>query len=136
MKKLVLSALAVLVTAFALVAVPAAASAAPLKVAVAASDGSTKVKVAKKLKILVVCSNDCIAKVKIKLITPVVSDSVKGGKALKAQELWGTGMILSGVGKNILKKNFRNSRLVVTVNARDRATGKHTIKHKTLTFKK
>ena len=107
-------------------------AAVPMNVKVAPYAG-TKVKVAKKLKVIVSCSKDCAAKVKITLITPVGNTSVKGGRGLEAGKGWITGMVLTNYGVSVLKNHYRYSRLKVQVTARNLKNG--TIRKKTKSFR-
>lgn len=109
-----------------------AEAAAPLKIKIAPYAG-TKVKVAKKLKVIVSCSKDCAAKVKVTLLTPAGNTSVKGGRNLKANSGWITGMVLTGYGLSILKNHYPYSRLRISVSARNLSNG--TIRNKTKTFR-
>ncbi len=109
-----------------------ASAAKPMTVKIAPYAG-TKVRVAKNLKVIVSCSKDCAAKVKIKLLTPVGNSAVKGGRNLKANRAWTTGMVLTSYGVKILKNHWRYSRLRVSVTARNLKHG--TIRKKTKTFR-
>ncbi|HMT05810.1 MAG: hypothetical protein KDB48_07875 [Solirubrobacterales bacterium] len=109
----------------------ATVSAAPLKIKVAPFAG-TRVQVAKKLKVIVSCSKDCDAKVKVTLITPVGTSSVKGGRSLSAGSGWITGMILTNYGVTLLKNHFRFSRLKVEVTATNVSNG--TVRKQTKSF--
>lgn len=109
-----------------------ASAAAPMNVKVAPYAG-TKVKVAKKLKVIVSCSKDCAAKVKVTLYTPVGNSTVKGGQNLKANRGWITGMVLTGYGVNVLRNHYRYSRLKVAVTARNLKNG--TIRKRTKFFR-
>jgi len=124
---------ALLVSVVGIAAIGSTAGAAvPLNIKIAPYAG-TKVKVAKKLKVLASCSKDCKAKVKVTLITPAGNTSVKGGRNLTANRSWITGMVLTGYGLNILKNHYRYSSLRVAVTATNIANG--TVRHKTKTFR-
>ena len=88
---------------------------------------------AQKLKVIVSCSKDCAAKVRVTLITPVGNTSVKGGRNLEAGQGWITGMVLTKYGVRVLKNHYRNSRLKVAVTARNLKNG--TIRKKTKSFR-
>lgn len=142
MKKAVLPIAVVLITSlgFSSSAGAAATSAdsnriGPLRVKVAPLAGK-KVKVAKKLKLVMSCSKDCIVKVKFKLITPGLTDSVKGGKALKANAPFITGMVLNSFGVRLLKNNYRQSRFKAIIQAQDVSNGRVVRKTKTFKFKR
>ena len=107
-------------------------AAVPMNIKVAPYAG-TKVRVAKKLKVLVSCSKDCAAKVRITLITPVGNSTVKGGRNLEAGSSWLTGMILTNYGVRLLKNHYRHSRLKVAVQARNLKNG--TVRKKTKFFR-
>ena len=107
-------------------------SAAPMKIKVAPFAG-TKVKVARKLKVIVSCSKDCNARVKVTLITPVGVSSVKGGRSLSAGGGWITGMVLTNYGVTLLKNHFRYSRLKVEVTATNVSNG--TVRKQTKSFR-
>ncbi len=130
---------AALSTAFFLIAVlgalPAAANAEPadpaasgragqLAVKVTSTDSKPKIKVARNLKVLVSCSKDCRASARLKLITPINRLNVGGSRTLGAGDVWTTGIRLTGFGLRYLKENYRKSRLVVVIKAKDLATGK------------
>lgn len=78
---------------------------------------------AKRLKVLVSCSRDCAAKVRVTLVTLGGNSTVNGGRGLEANTTWTTGMILTGYGVRVLRNHFRRSRLRVAVTARDIETG-------------
>lgn len=109
-----------------------ATAATPMNVKIAPYAG-TKVKVAKKLKVIVSCSKDCAAKVKVTMITPAGNSTVKGGRNLEANRGWITGMILTGYGVSVLKNHYRFSRLKVVVTARNLKNG--TTRKKTKFFR-
>ena len=109
-----------------------AGAATPMKIKIAPFAG-TKVKVAKKLKVVTSCSKDCAAKVRVTLITPVGNTSVKGGRGLKAGRTWITGMVLTNYGVKVLKNHYRYSRLRVKITARNVKNG--TVRTKTKTFR-
>ena len=108
---------------------PAAADPAP-------RDGARRVKVARILRFRVVCTRDCRVKARFKLITPVGSDTVKGGRSLKAFTKWQTGMILTRTGRNLLKRNYLNSRIVARFIATDVLTGKRIVRNRSYGFRK
>lgn len=108
-----------------------ASAAKPMKVKIAPFAGK-KVRVAKNLKVIVSCSKDCVVKVRVKLITPAGNSTVKGGKRLKTNQSWTTGMTLTNYGRRILKNHYRRSRLRVSVRARNTKNG--TVRKKTRTF--
>ena len=138
MRKLLLPLAVVLVASVGFTGPAAAADSAvraPLNVKVAPFAGK-KVKVGKKLKMIVSCSKNCIVKVKFKLITPGLSDSVKGGKALPANTPWITGMLLSNFGRNLLRNSYRQSRFKVILSAKDTSNGKMVRKTRTFKFTK
>lgn len=95
-----------------------ASAAAPMKVKVAPYAG-TKVRVAKRLKVVASCTSDCAARVRITLYTPVGKSTVSGSRNLEANIGWITGMILTPYGVNILRNHYRYSRLKVVVTARN-----------------
>lgn len=140
MRKLIVSTAIILFTGMAISTSISTAgivdSTAPLKVKVVPLDGGHKIKVAKTLKLAVSCSKDCRAKVKIKLITPIRSDTVKGGHSLTSENTWLTGMALTNFGRQTLKRNVRRSRLKVRVSALDIATSKRTVKTRTFKFRR
>ena len=103
-----------------------------MKIKVAPFAG-TKVKVARKLKVIVSCSKDCNARVKVTLITPVGVSSVKGGRSLSAGRGWITGMVLTNYGVTLLKNHFRYSRLKVEVTATNVSNG--TVRKQTKSFR-
>ena len=109
-----------------------ATAATPMNVKIAPYAG-TKVKVAKKLKVIVSCSKDCAAKVKVTMITPAGNSTVKGGRNLAAGQGWLTGMVLTNYGLSVLKNHYRFSRLKVAVTARNLKNG--TIRKKTSFFR-
>lgn len=109
-----------------------ASAAVPMNIKIAPYAGK-KVKVAKKLKVIVSCSKDCAAKVKVTLITPAGNSVVKGGRNLEAGRGWVTGMVLTSYGVNVLKNHYRSSRLKIEVNARNLKNG--TIRKKTKSFR-
>jgi hypothetical protein len=111
---------------------PATTSAVPMKVKITPFAGK-RVKVAKRLKVLVTCSKDCAAKVKVKLITPAGNSTVTGGRDLTAEGTWITGMVLSNFGVKLLRNHWRNSRLKVSVTAQNVANG--TIRKNSKTFR-
>ena len=137
MKRLIASTVVLFAAGMAFVVAPSAAglvdAPAPLRVKVAPLAGP-KVKVAKKLKVVVSCSKQCRLKMKFTLVTPGLSDSVKGGTSLAPQSPFITGMVLSGFGKNLLKNSYRQSRLKVNINALDVATGKRSSKTRSFKF--
>lgn len=94
----------------------------PLRVKVAPFSG-TRVDVAKSLKVIVSCSQDCQAKARITLITPAGNSSVAGGRTITAQSSWVTGMILTRYGLSVLRNHYPRSRLKVAVTARDPRNG-------------
>lgn len=110
----------------------ATVSAVPMKVKVTPFAGK-KVRVAKKLKVVVSCTKDCTAKVRITLVTPAGNSTVKGGRNLEAGRGWITGMVLTSYGTRMLKNHYRRSRLKVAVTARNRKHG--TIRKKTRSFR-
>ncbi|MCB0827627.1 MAG: hypothetical protein KDB62_02300 [Solirubrobacterales bacterium] len=134
----------VLLTIVALgVALPASATAggqidAPpkLRLKLTTPDGKKKVKVAKKLKVISSCTNDCRLTAKIKLITP--ASNVKGtlSNAVPANRIYQMHLKLTGFGLRYLKKNYRKSRLKVKLTAVDALTGEKAIKSKTFRFRK
>jgi hypothetical protein len=93
----------------------------------------TKVKVAKRLKVIVSCSKNCAAKVRVTLITPAGNSTVKGGRNLAAGKSWITGMVLTSYGVSVLKNHYRYSRLRIAVSARNLKNG--TVRRKTKTFR-
>ncbi|MCO5316535.1 MAG: hypothetical protein M9938_10310 [Solirubrobacterales bacterium] len=102
---------------------PAADTAAvPLSIKVAPFAGK-KVKVARKLKVIVSCDRDCVAKVRITLITPAGNSKVGGARSLPENRSWITGMVLTRFGVGVLRNHFRRSRLKVVVRARDPQAG-------------
>jgi hypothetical protein len=103
---------------------PGAARASLLNVKVTSTDSRPKIKVARKLKVLISCSNDCRASTRLKLITPINRFNVGGSRALGAGDVWTTGIRLTGFGLRYLKRNYRKSKLVVVVRATDRETGR------------
>ncbi|MBN8867878.1 MAG: hypothetical protein J0H98_10020 [Solirubrobacterales bacterium] len=107
----------------------------PLRVKISPFAGK-KVKVAKRLKVLVNCSKDCVAKVRVTLISPSGNATVKGGRKLAANRTWVTGMVLTSFGVNILKNHYRQSRLKVAVVARDVSTNKITRNTKKFGFRR
>ena len=109
-----------------------ATAATPMKVKISPYAG-TKVKVAKKLKVIVSCTKNCKVKVKVTLITPAGNSSVKGGKALKENTSWVTGMILTNYGVSILKNHYQNSRLRIAVVATNTKNG--TVRRATKSFR-
>lgn len=124
---------ALLVAIVGMAAIGSTANAAiPMKIKIAPYAG-TKVKVAKRLKVIATCTKDCRAKVKVTLITPAGNSSVKGGRKLQANSSWITGMILTNYGVNVLKNHYRNSRLRVAITATNVSNG--TVRHQTKTFR-
>ncbi len=133
MKKVRILCAGFLIAAVGVGAMASTASAAkPMNIKMAPFAGK-KVKVAKKLKVIVSCSKDCAAKVRVTLITPVGNTSVKGGRNLEAGQGWITGMVLTNYGVRVLKNHYRNSRLKVAVTARNLKNG--TIRKKTKSFR-
>lgn len=112
-----------------------AVAAAPLKVKVAPMAGK-KVKVARKLKVVASCTSDCAAKVRIKLYTPVGNSTVRGARNLKADQGWITGLVLTRFGLKAVKSHFRQSRLKVSLRARDVSTGRVVKKTRTFRFRR
>lgn len=113
----------------------AASAATPMNVKIAPFAGK-KVKVAKRLKVLVSCSQDCAAKVRVTLVSPAGNSTVKGGRGLKASTSWTTGMILTSYGVRILRNHYRNSKLRIAVSARNIETGKISRKTKVFRFRR
>ena len=114
----------------------ASASAAAFKLIAGPRGGARRVKVARILRFRVVCTRDCRIKARFKLITPVGSDTVKGGRSLKAFTKWQTGMILKRTGQSVLKRNYLNSRLAVRFIATDVLTGKRIVRNRSYGFRK
>jgi len=84
----------------------------------------TKVKVAKDLKVVASCTKDCSLRARIKLITPVGNSTVSGGRRVPADRGWITGMVLTRYGLKILRTHYRQSRLKVSIAAKDLETGR------------
>lgn len=123
----------ILIATIAMGAMGSSATAAqPMNIKIAPYAG-TKVKVAKKLKVIVSCSKDCAAKVRITMITPAGNSTVKGGRNLPAGQSWLTGMVLTNYGLSVLKNHYRYSRLKVAVSARNLKNG--TVRNKTKFFR-
>lgn len=95
-----------------------------LTVKINSADAKPKIKVARDLKVLVSCSNDCRAKARLTLKTPINKLSVGGSQALTSGTVWTTGIRLTRFGLRYLKKTYRKSNLKVAIRARDTATGK------------
>ena len=114
----------------------ASASAAAFRLIAGPRGGARRVKVARILRFRVVCTRDCRVKARFKLITPVGSDTVKGGRSLKAFTKWQTGMILTRTGRNLLKRNYLNSRIVARFIATDVLTGKRIVRNRSYGFRK
>ena len=98
--------------------------------------GARRVKVARILRFRVLCTKDCRVKARFKLITPAGSDTVKGGRSLKALVTWHTGMILTRTGLGVLKRNYLNSRMAVRFVATDVLTGKRIVRNRSYGFRK
>lgn len=98
--------------------------------------GGKKVKAGKVLRVTVRCSHNCKVKVRFKLITPVGSSTVKGGRYLPKGVPWQTGMILTPKGRRILKSHVKTSRLVARVVGISSANGKRSVRNKTFKFRR
>ncbi len=105
-------------------------------VAVAPRGGGHKVKVGKVLGVKVRCSLNCRVKVRFKLITPVGSSTVKGGRYLPKGVPWQTGMVLNSRGRKALKSHVKTSRLVARVVAINSANGKRSVRNKVFKFRR
>lgn len=114
----------------------ASARAVPFAIVSGPRDGGKRVQVARILRFKILCTKDCRVKARFKLITPRGSDTVKGGRSLRALVTWHTGMILTRTGRNVLKRNYLNSRIVATFIATDVLTGKRIVKKRSYGFRK
>jgi hypothetical protein len=116
---------------------PATAAGVPepaLIVKVASVDGRPKVKVARQLKVLVSCSNDCSAVARLTLKTPTNTLRVGGSNRLPAAAIWTTGIRLTDYGLGYLKQSYRRSVLKVVVTAVDRETRKKVVRTRHFRF--
>jgi hypothetical protein len=100
------------------------ASAAPLRVKIVSPDGRPRIKVARNLKVLVSCNNDCRARARLTLKTPINNLRVAGTQLLGAGDVWTTGIRLTNFGLRYLRQNFTRSVLKVSVTATEVGTGR------------
>jgi hypothetical protein len=116
------------------VAAESGVSATSLKVKIVSPDGRPKVKVARDLRVLVSCNNDCRARARVTLKTPVNNLKVAGTQLLGAGDVWTTGIRLTNFGLRYLKKNFTRSVLRVDVTATEIGTGLKTTAARSFRF--
>lgn len=116
-------------------ATPATSAEPPLRVKIAPFSGK-RVKVARKLKVLLNSNRNSYAKVTISLLTPAGNDQVKGGISLHANSTRVVYMSLYKTGVQILRQNYRQSRLRVYVQVKDNATGDTAQSVKTFRFRR
>jgi len=107
---------------------------APLRLKIVSKDGKPKLKVQKKLPVLISCSKDCRARIKMTIVTPVGKDDIKDAGPLPAGTVLTVRFPLTNFGLNYLKKNFRNSKLKVNFSAKDLETGKRVTKTRSFGF--
>ncbi|MDQ2699813.1 MAG: hypothetical protein M3Y23_00615 [Actinomycetota bacterium] len=137
MKFLLSTALAVAM-AFALVstanAAPIVDQPVPLRLKIATTNGEKKLKVVKRMPLLISCSKDCRARIKMTLITPAVKDDLTDSGKLLAGNVHKVKFPLTRYGLNYLKNVWRTSKLRFSFVAKDLETGKRVVKTKTFRF--
>lgn len=127
--------LATATLAVALTAVPAAAPAAAEAASWVRIEGAEKLPVAKKLRYRVLCRRACQVEVEARLTWPKRPNLVNrlSGR-LRAAESRLNIISLNPVALNVLRTNWRASRLKVVVRARDRKTGARATARRTFRF--
>jgi len=107
---------------------------APLRLKIVSEDGKPKIKVAKKLPVLISCSKDCGARIRMTIVTPVGSDDISDAGRLDAGTVLTVKFPLTNFGLNYLKDNYRSSKLKVKFTGKDLETGKKVVKIRTFRF--
>jgi hypothetical protein len=103
-------------------------------VRIASPDGKIRLKVARNLKALVSCSNDCRARARITLKTPINNLRVAGSQRLGAGDVWTTGIRLTNFGLSYLRKNFTRCVMKVEVTATEIGTGRRATRTRSFRF--
>lgn len=106
-----------------------------LKVNISNFFGTPKIKVARKLRVSVVCNRNCGMRVKGSLRMPVGNANWSAAQGMAGGQTWTITYRLNNLGLRYLRQYFNNSWYVIRASAKDPKTGKRTVKTRNFRFR-